>query len=503
MKTKNNLPIFSDINPESIPENLEQHLDDNRQRIEKLLADNTSYNWTNLMQPIEAMDDKLHHFWSPIAHMHAVVNSEAIRNAYQQCLPKLSAYYTEIGQNEKLYQAVQAIVDSPQYKKLSRAQQKILENDLRDFRLAGVNLEQRAKERFKQLQQQLTELSNSFEQNLLDATNAWTYHIEQETQLSGVPEHAITAAKEAAKAKDLDGYLLTLEMPCYHAIISYADDSALRERIYTAYMTRASDQGPNGGKWDNSTVMDDILAIRHELAKLIGFQHYPEMSLVTKMAKDPEQVLEFLHDLVARAKPQAEAEFKELQDYAKEHHDIDQLNTWDVAYYSEKLRQHRYDISQEELRPYFPEDVVINGMFDILQRIYGIRFKERQDVDTWHKDVRFFEILDEQGDLRGQIYMDLYARSDKRGGAWMDECIIRRRKEDSTLQTPVAYLTCNFAGPSADRPALFSHQEVITLFHECGHCLHHLLTKIDYAGVSGINGVPWDAVGPVVRGIIC
>jgi oligopeptidase A len=369
----------------------------------------------------------------------------------------------------------------------------VIDNAVRDFRLSGVELSQTDRDKFKQISQQLTELTAKFEENLMDATHAWKKHITDETLLAGLPESTIAMAEQFAKRDGLDGWLFTLDFPSYMPVMSYADNRELREEMYTAFATKASDQGPNAGKWNNTEVMEGILKLRHELAQLIGFNNHAERSLATKMAQSPQQVLDFLNDLAQRSKPIAEKEFAELKAYAKEQGHEGDLQSWDVTYFAEKLRQQRYSISQEELKPYFPENKVVLGLFAVVNRLYGLEIKERHDIDVWHKDVRFFDIFDSEGELRGQFYLDLYARNHKRGGAWMDECLVRRQTENG-IQTPVAFLTCNFSEPVGDKPALFTHDEVTTLFHEFGHGLHHMLTKIDYAAVSGINGVAWDAV---------
>jgi oligopeptidase A len=488
------LPPFSKIKPEEIEPAIDTLLKQNREQLQHLLANTGQYSWDNLIQPLEEMDDRLDRVWSPVSHMNSVVNSDELREAYNACLPKLSDYGTELGQNEQLYRAYKSIADSPEYEQLGAAQKKIIDNALRDFHLSGVDLPADKKQRYKEIQQRLSSLTTKFEENLLDATHAWHKQITDESQLSGLPESARAMAKQAAGDKQLDGWVFTLDFPSYYAILSYADDRKLRSEMHEAYVTRASDQGPGAGQWDNSEVMEEILALRHELAGLLGFANYAERSLATKMAESPDQVLSFLHDLARKAKPVAEQDLEELAVFAREEHGLDKLEPWDIAYYSEKLRQHKYAVSQEDLKAYFPESRVIPGMFEVVKRLYGIEIRETDDVDTWHPDVRFYEIRDGQGNLRGQFYLDLYARAKKRGGAWMDDCRGRLRQHNGDLQTPVAYLTCNLTPPIGDDPALFTHDEVITLFHEFGHGLHHMLTQVDYIGVSGINGVAWDAV---------
>lgn len=488
------LPPFSEIKPEHVEPAIDALLNENRHKLKQLLSRNEIYTWENLVAPQEEMEDRLSRVWSPVSHMNSVVNSDELRVAYNACLPKLSEYGTEMGQNVELYRAYKFIADGDEYKKLDIAQQKVIDNVLRDFHLSGVDLPEDKKARYKEIKQQLSKLTTKFEENILDATHAWHKQVTDESLLKGLPESAIAMAKQAAKEKKLDGWVFTLDFPSYYAVMSYADDRQLREEMHQAYVTRASDQGPNAGKWDNSEVMDEILALRYELANLLDFKNYAERSLATKMAENTEQVLSFLHDLAKRSKPMAEKELADLNDFAKQQHDVGSLEPWDLTYYSEKLRQHTYAITQEELKPYFPETRVIPGMFEVVKRLYGLQIKEVDQVDVWHDDVRFYEIRDDNNNLRGQFYLDLYARAKKRGGAWMDDCIGRRKLDDNSIQIPVAYLTCNLTPPIGDAPALFTHDEVITLFHEFGHGLHHMLTKVDYIDVSGINGVAWDAV---------
>lgn len=488
------LPPFADIRPEHVEPAVDTVLAENRARIEQLLAAGAEPTWATLVQPLQEMENRLARLWSPVSHMNAVVNSEPLRAAYNACLPKLSAYATELGQNEGLYRAYRAIKDGPEYARLDTAQRKVIDNALRDFRLTGVDLPPEQQARFKDIQQQLSQLTTRFEENLLDATNAWQQHITDEARLAGLPDYARAMARQAAEQKDLEGWLLTLEFPSYYAVLTFADDRTLRQQLHEAYTTRASDVGPHAGQWDNSAVMEEILALRHEQAHLLGFANFAELSLATKMARDTAQVTGFLQDLAARARPMAEREFAALEAFARERDGLDRLEAWDVGYYSEKLRHQQFDISQEQLKPYFPERRVLAGMFEVVRRLYGLRIGEVEGMQTWHPDVRFYEIRDHDEQLRGRFYLDLYARGKKRGGAWMDDCIGRMRRSDGTLQIPAAYLVCNLTPPVDGKPALFTHDEVITLFHEFGHGLHHMLTRVDYLDVSGINGVPWDAV---------
>jgi oligopeptidase A len=487
------LPPFSDIRPEHVIPAIDHLLDDNRQLVTELLERNTEYTWDNLVEPLEAADDRLSRAWSPVSHMNSVVNSEALREAYNACLPKLSEYGTEMGQHEGLHRAYRQIADGPEYARLDTAQQKVIDNALRDFRLSGIELGLAARERYKAIMQELSKLTSTYSDNVLDATNAWHKQVSDDQLLAGLPETARSLARQTAEQRGLEGWVFTLEFPSYMPVMTYADDRALREELYTAFVTRASDQGPHAGQWDNAGLMDQILELRHEAATLLGFDNYAERSLATKMAESPDQVMDFLSDLATRSRAAAEQELAEVREYALEHRGAESLEAWDIAYYSEKLRQQKYAISQEELKPYFPEPHVVSGLFSIVKRLYGITIEAIDGIDTWHADVRYYRIHDAAGQLRGEFYLDLYARRHKRGGAWMDECISRRRLEHG-VQTPVAYLTCNFSPPIGDDPALFTHDEVITLFHEFGHGLHHMLTRIDYTDVSGISGVAWDAV---------
>lgn len=405
----------------------------------------------------------------------------------------MAEYSTQMGQNVELFTAIETLVKGNEFSELNEAQQKLLNNELRDFRLAGVNLPKEAKQQYAELQRSLTLLTAKFDHNLLDATQGWAKHIIDEEKLQGLPDIIKEIAKKTAKEKGLVGYLFTLEQPIYVAVVTYADNEELRRDMYQAYVTRSSDQGPNAGKWDNTDVMRQILLSRKKVAEVLGFANYAELSLEQKMAKNPEEVERFLNDLALASLKKAHEEFAELKAFVKEKSGVSDIAAWDIAYYSEKLRQFRYAFSEESVRPYFPEYQVIDGLFSVVNKLFGVTIKEVKGVDVWHKDVRFFEIYN--GDeLRGRFYLDLYSRPNKRGGAWMDECRVRRYKKDGSIQTPIAFLTCNFNAPVGNDPALFSHDEVITLFHEFGHGLHHLLTKINYADVSGINGVPWDVV---------
>ncbi|MDP1663727.1 MAG: oligopeptidase A [Methylobacter sp.] len=491
--TNSTLPMFSQIKPEHVVPAIDQLLAEARSSVEQHLQATQHYTWKNLIEPLEDVDDKLSKAWSPVSHMNSVVNSDELRDAYNACLPKLSAYSTEMGQNEALFKAYRFIADSDEFATLDTAQQKIIRNALRDFKLSGIDLDNEKKQRYKDISQELSALASNYEENLLDATNAWSKFIRDEQDLAGLPESALAQAKQTAESHNESGWMITLQFPSYISVMTYADNRELRREHYEAFATRASDQGPHAGQWDNSENMEKILALRHEKARLLGFNNYAELSLATKMAEKPNDVTDFLEDLADRSWRHARKDLAELREFAKQHYGINDLQSWDMAYFSEKMRQHFYQLSQEEVKTYFPITRVLPGLFAIVEKLYGLQIAEISDFDSWHPDVRFFQIHDQTGQLRGQFYLDLYARAKKRGGAWMDDCV-SRKKFDDTVQTPVAYLTCNFTPPTGDTPALLTHDEVTTLFHEFGHGLHHMLTQVDHLGVSGINGVEWDAV---------
>lgn len=487
------LPPFSSIRPEHVKPAIEQILADNRAAIARILAQqNGTPTWAGLVLSMDELHDRLGKAWSPVSHLNAVCNSAELREAYEGCLPLLSAYWTELGQNRELFKAYEALAGSPESKDFDVAQKTILEHALRDFRLSGIDLPAEQQQRYAEIQTRLSELGSRFSNQLLDATQAWTKHITDEAALAGLTESAKAQMQQAAQAKELDGWLITLEFPSYYAVMTYAEDRALREEVYAAYCTRASDQGPNAGQNDNGPVMQEILDLRQELSRLLGFANFAELSLATKMAETPRQVLHFLRDLAVRSKPFAAQDLAQLKAYAAEQ-GCPNLSSWDASYFGEKLREARYSVSQEALREYFPIDKVLSGLFAIVQKLYGIQIRELSDFERWHPDVRLFEI-EENGQHVGRFYFDLYARANKRGGAWMDGARDRRRTAGGELQSPVAYLVCNFTPAVNGKPALLTHDEVTTLFHEFGHGLHHLLTRVEHAGASGINGVAWDAV---------
>ncbi len=487
------MPAFSQITPDIIQSAIEAIIADNRQQVDRLVA-NKKVSWDGLIKPISLLEDRLSKAWSPVRHLNSVKSSDKLREAYNACLPLLSEHSTEMSQNHQLYQGYRTIADSPAYADLDTAQQKTIDDSLKHFRLGGVDLEGEDKQRYQQLQKDLSELQSSFDNNLLDATQSWQKLISDARQLQGLPEYAIAMVKQLAEQNNQSGYRLTLDMPCYIAIITHAQCRELRKEIYEAYTTRASDQKITDKKWDNAHNMQQIVAKRQEKAKLLGFDNYAEYSLETKMAESVKQVLDFLYDLAQRSRSAAIDEVAERQAYAESLGFEGELQAWDYAYYSEKLKQHKYQISEEDLKPYFCDDKVIRGLFEIVKILYGVDIKSADNrVDVWDKSVRFYQISNSAGEIIGQFYLDLYARENKRGGAWMDECI-NRYHIDGKTQIPVAYLTCNLTPPIGDEAALFTHEEVITLFHEFGHGLHHMLTRIDVPDVAGINGVEWDAV---------
>ncbi|WP_318482391.1 oligopeptidase A [Photobacterium leiognathi] len=492
--TMTDLPPFAHIKPEHIKPAVEKAIADCRENVESVLMEMAEPTWETICAPLAETDDRLSRIWSPVGHLNGVKNSSELREAYESCLPLLSDYSTWLGQHKGLYEAYKALKASDKFAELSKAQQKSIKDALKEFELSGIGLPAQEQARYGEISKRLSELSSKFSNNVLDATMAWSKVITDVEQLSGLPESVLLAAQANAEAKGEEGYLFTLDMPSYLPVMTYCDNRELRAEMYEAFGTRASDRGPNAGEFDNTEVIAEKLKLSHELARMLGFNSYSEKSLATKMAESTEQVLGFLNDLADRAKPQGEREVAELRDYARNEFGVETLEPWDFAYYSEKLKQHRYSISDEELRPYFPEKKVVAGLFEVLKRVFGLEIKQRDGVEVWHESVKFYDIFDNKGTLRGSFYLDLYAREHKRGGAWMDECVVRRTRIDGSLQTPVAYLTCNFNRPVGDKPALFTHNEVVTLFHETGHGIHHMLTQVDVAAVSGINGVPWDAV---------
>ncbi|MDH5472723.1 MAG: oligopeptidase A [Gammaproteobacteria bacterium] len=488
------LPQFSKIKADQVKPAIDKILKENRKKLSEVLEQNkVNVSWQSIIQPLEEMDNQLSRSWSPVRHLNSVMNSDEMRKAHDACVPELSAYSTEMAQNEKLYQAYIHLSESKEFNTLSDDKKRTIENALLKFKLSGIGLDKDSKEKFKQIKQELSELKTKFEHNVLDATQEWKLQVSSESALSGLPDYAKAMGRQEAKNEKIPGWIFTLDAPSYMAIMTYADDRELRKEMYQAFTTRASNEGPDAGKFDNTEIIESILQHRKDLARLLGFNNYAELSIADKMADTTDDVLKFLNDLVSKSRSRAMQEFDELKKFSEQDCDLENLEAWDVAYCSEKLKQKEYGISQEELKPYFPAPKVILGLFNIVKQLYGITITEKNDIDVWHKDVTFYEITDEQNELRGCFYLDLYARANKRGGAWMDECVSRMNYKDK-IQIPVAYLTCNLTAPVENDPALLTHNEVTTLFHEFGHGLHHMLTRVDTLFVSGINGVEWDAV---------
>ncbi|HET7670845.1 MAG TPA: M3 family metallopeptidase [Burkholderiales bacterium] len=481
------LPHFDALKPEHVAPALDELLAEGRATIQRVTA--ATPTWDAFVAPLEDSNERIGRAWGQVAHLHAVLDSPELRDAYNANLPKITQYWTELGQNQALFEKYKQLAASPAFAALSPARKRIVENALRDFRLGGAELPADKKARYAAIQEELAKTSARFSENLLDATKAYSIVVD-EKRIAGIPQDVLDAAREAAEKDGKQGWKFTLHAPSYLPVLQYADDRELRQTLYRESVTRASEFGKP--EWDNTALIARIIELRRELAVLLGYKTYAEVSLVPKMAESPAQVLSFLEDLARRARPFAEQDVSELREFARSELGLEKLESWDVAYASEKLRVKRYAFSDQEVKQYFPEEVAVQGLFRVAETLYGIRIA-RAEAKTWHEDVRFFEIRDSAGSLIGQFYMDLYARDTKRGGAWMDDAITRRRKA-SGVQTPVAYLTCNFSRPVGGRPALFTHDEVLTLFHEFGHGLHHLLTQVEDLGVSGINGVEWDAV---------
>ncbi len=507
------LPRYAEIKPEHATPAVDELLARNRALTAKLLADSAQPTWDNFVQPFEDANEQLGRAWGQIGHLNAVMNSAELREVYNANLPKVTQYYAELSQNLALYQKYRAIRNGDAYAALNAEQKKVIENELRDFRLGGAELPEEKKARFMAIQEELSALCSKFSDNLLDATNAYTCVVEDEKEISGIHADERQVAAEAAQQAGKKGWLFTLKAPSYGPLMQYADNRALRERMYRAYTTRASEllsensradhpQGVGRGckadesatttLWDNTPLMTQILKLRTEEAHMLGFDNYAELSLASKMAETPQQVAEFLLELAHRARAFAEKDMAELREFASAQLGLNDLQAWDIGYAGEKLRQQRYAFSEQEVKQYFPEDAVLAGLFGLVDTLFGLTIKPSA-APVWHETVRFFDIRDSKDTLIGQFYLDLYARASKRGGAWMDDAITRRRTAKG-IQTPVAYLNCNFASPLGGKPALFTHDEVITLFHEFGHGLHHLLTEVEELGVSGISGVEWDAV---------
>lgn len=489
---------FPRVQPQHFLPAIEHVVQSNRDAVEELLQQSSDFDWHSLMQPLEVLDDRLNQIWSIISHLNAVANSPAVRDAHAACLPVLTDYSTWQGQHRGLFDACRTLHGSDAYLAMSVPQQKVLDNMLRDFKLAGVDLPDREQQRYAALKTRLAECATQFSNNVLDATEAYALPVDDIQRLQGVPENVIEAAAQRAATKQQQGYLLTLDMPSYLPVMQYCSDRTIREALYRAYTCRASDLDVAGESKDmpardNSGIMDEILALRQELAQLLGYANYAERSVATKMAESPQQIEAFLQDLAARCVPGARKEFAELQQFARRELGLDALQAWDVPFAAEAMRLARYDLSQEMLRPYFPVERVIEGLFATAHRLYGIEVVAQPCPGAWHEDVSYYHIY-RDGEIVASFYFDLFARDGKRGGAWMADGRSRRAMQSGELQIPLAFLVCNFTPPGERTPSLLTHNEVTTLFHEFGHGLHHMLTAIDCAGVSGINGVPWDAV---------
>ncbi|ODU00970.1 MAG: oligopeptidase A [Thiobacillus sp. SCN 63-1177] len=484
------LPRFAEFKPDYVTPAIDQLLTDCRAAVARAEAADTPAEWDAFVAPLDDTNEKLGRAWGQVSHLHSVMDSPELREVYNANLPKITVYYAELGQNEALFAKFKALKASPGYAALSAPRKKIVENELRDFRLGGAELPVDKKARFMQVQEELAQLSAKFEENLLDATNDFALYIDDAAQLAGVPGDVLAMMKAAAEADGKAGFKLTLHMPSYLPVMQYADNRDLREQVYRAYVTRASEFGKP--ELDNTPLIGGILRLRREAAQLLGFRSYAEVSLAAKMADTPTEVLKFLDELGVRARPYAEKDYAELKAFARDELGLADVPAWDTTYVSEKLSVARYSFSDQEVKQYFPEPRVLAGLFKLIETLYGLHVRE-DSAPVWHPDVKFYTLTDHAGQRVGQFYLDLYARASKRGGAWMDDVITRRKTADG-IQTPVAYLNCNFSGPVGDKPALFTHDEVITLFHETGHGLHHLLTQIEELGVSGINGVEWDAV---------
>jgi oligopeptidase A len=480
------LPAFDLIRPSHARPALEQLLAENRARLAELIAQ-PNPTFASLVVPVEELSYRLSRVWSPIGHLNAVANSAEMREAYNECVPLLTEYSSELGQNQALQAAYSRVLDA-EGASLDAQQRKVVENALRDFRLAGVDLPPEKKTRYREVVQRLAHLGTKFSENVLDAGRAYTRKVTNGEELAGLPANAVDRAAADAREANQSGWLFKLDQPTYITIMASAENEALRRDIYEAWVTRASDQGPSAGLFDNAATIEEILPLRHELSQLLGFKNYADYALATRMAKSSKQVLAFLDDLARRCLPAGRQEFSDMEEFAGR-----KLNAWDLTYYGERLQERRFKVSQEALRPYFPLPKVLKGLFALVQRLYGIGVRERQEVSVWHPSVRYYDLLDADGAVVAGFFLDPYSRSEKRSGAWMDECVIAKNLP-SGAALPVAQLVCNFTAPVGAAPSLLTHDEVTTLFHEFGHGLHHMLTRVAYPSIAGINGVAWDAV---------
>ncbi|WMY09428.1 M3 family metallopeptidase [Paraburkholderia phenoliruptrix] len=493
------LPRFGEIRPEHVTPALDVLLADAAAAVAHAAEPITPASWADVVEPVERATEPLSRAWSIVGHLNAVADTPELRAVYGENLPRVTEFWSSVGQNLALYEKYKALNASDDFASLTGERKKILSNALRDFRLSGAELPEDQKPHFAELQERQAALSKAFSDHVLDATNAYAYFVEagNETELAGLPDDVIEAAKEAAEREGKSGYKFTLHFPSYFPVMQYSENRPMREAMYRAYVTRASELGPQYGngnpEWDNTAVLAEQLKLRAEEAHMLGYRNFAEVSLAPKMAESPEQVMVFLEDLATRARPHAEQDWKELREFAAGELGLADLQPWDMTFAAERLRQKRYSFSENEVKQYFPEDAVFKGLFKVTETLFGVRIR-RDEAAVWHPDVRFFRVENQDGGLVAQFYLDLYAREGKRGGAWMDDARGRHKHTHGGVQTPVAYLTCNFSAPVGGKPACFTHDEVITLFHEFGHGLHHMLTRVDELGVSGINGVEWDAV---------
>ncbi|WP_321841681.1 M3 family metallopeptidase [Paraburkholderia bannensis] len=491
------LPRFGEIRPEHVTPALDVLLADASAAVERAAQPMTPAQWSDVVEPVERVTEPLSRAWGVVGHLNAVADTPELRAVYGENLPRVTEFWSSVGQNLALYEKYKAITNHNSFQLLTSERKKILDNALRDFRLSGAELPEDQKPRFAELQERQAALAKAFSDHVLDATNAYAFYAKDESELAGLPEDVIAAAREAAERENKEGYKFTLHFPSYFPVLQYSENRAMRETMYRAYVTRASELGPvyGGGKpeWDNTAIVDEQLKLRAEEAKMLGYNNFAEVSLTPKMAETPAQVMSFLEDLATRARPHAEKDWQELREFAASELGLTQLEPWDMAFAAERLRQKRYSFSENEVKQYFPEDFVLKGLFKVTETLFGVRIRD-DSAPVWNDAVRFFRVENADGTLVAQFYLDLYAREGKRGGAWMDDARSRRKLDANGVQTPVAYLTCNFSAPVGGRPACFTHDEVITLFHEFGHGLHHMLTRVDELSVSGINGVEWDAV---------
>jgi oligopeptidase A len=490
---KNHLPDFNALSAHQIEPTIDQLLTDSRLALSQIVTSSQAPSWQNLVEPLEMIDQLFERIWGPIGHLDSVRNADDWHAAYDAAMQKVTEYYTELGQNTELFARFDALANSDAYAQLNLAQKKVIENALRDFRLSGIDLPSEQQAEYKKISQRLSQLSSQFGNQVLKATQAWSKHISDVSLLQGLPESAQGLLAQYAQQKELAGWRVTLDFPSYLAVMTHADNRALREEVYRAFATRASDQSEHN-EFDNSALIEEIRQLRQQKAALLGFASYADYSIATKMVETTDQVIDFLRDLSHKSKPQAQNELATLQAFAKSNLAIDDLQPWDITYASEKFKQQTLSLSQEQLKPYFPVEHTLGGLFKIVEKLFGVQVEQKTGVSVWHEAVRYYELHNTDGQVIAGFYLDLYARENKRGGAWMDVVQSRWRHPQGELHLPVAYLVCNFTPPIGDKPACLSHDELTTLFHEFGHGLHHMLTEMEHLNISGISGVPWDAV---------